>query len=182
MAVQDPTTGQEQDTANARANPPGDHPGRRSKLVPEHLIHFLEYLRQNGNVSLSSRMIGWSRSTVYAFAGENPSFKEAMREAVTEGRELLIGEAWKRATTWTTFKAEGSKETQVKPPSDRLLAVLIQGYFPEFKASHIETPTGEELLPETADLTQLDDDELDALERILTKVGGDLNVVSSGEG
>jgi hypothetical protein len=196
MAVQDPTTGQEQDTANARANPPG------SKLVPEHLIHFLEYLRQNGNVSLSSRMIGWSRSTVYAFANDNASFKEAMREAVAEGRELLIGEAWKRATTWATFTdtkdelhvrppsdrllaatfTDTKDELHVRPPSDRLLAVLVQGYFPEFKASHIETPDSGELLPETADLTQLDDDELDTLERILTKVGGDLNVVSSGEG
>jgi hypothetical protein len=181
MAVQDPMIEQDPDSANVRANASDDHPGRRSKLVPEHLIHFLEYLRQNGNVSLSSRMIGWSRSTVYAFANDNASFKEAMREAVAEGRELLIGEAWKRATTWATF-TDTKDELHVRPPSDRLLAVLVQGYFPEFKASHIETPDSGELLPETADLTQLDDDELDTLERILTKVGGDLNVVSSGEG
>ena len=180
MAVLDPRTGQEDDTDNVRANPESNPPGRRSKLVPEHLVHFLEHLRQTGNVSLSSRMIGWSRSTVYAFAGENPSFKEAMREAIAEGRELLIGEGWKRATTWTTF-TDDKENLHIKPPSDRLLAVLIQGYFPEFKASQVEQPPGDELLPETADLTQLDDAELDALERILIKVGGDISVVSSGE-
>ena len=177
MAVLDPRNEQEQDSANARTNDPGP----RSKLVPEHLVHFLEHLRQTGNVSLSSRMIGWSRSTVYAFAGENPSFKEAMREAIAEGRELLIGEGWKRATTWNSFTDE-KKNLHVTPPSDRLLAVLIQGYFPEFKPSHVEERPDDQLLPETADLTQLDDAELDALERILTKVGGDPSVVSSGEG
>lgn len=175
-----PPTEQKDNIDDARADQP-DHPGRRSKLIPEHLVNFLELLRQNGNVSLSSRMIGWSRSTVYTFANQNAEFKEAMRDAVNEGRELLVGEAWKRATTWTTFKPEGSKETHIKPPSDRLLGLLIQGYFQEFKAQRQEDRPGvDDLLPDTADLTKLSDPELETLEALLVKVGAD-RFASTGE-
>ena len=174
------SNGHKSDTPNARA--PGDPylPGR-SKLVPQNLVDFLELLRTNGNVALSARMIGWSRSTIYAFASENASFKEAMREAMAEGRELLVGEGWKRATSWTQFRDE-SNQLHVKPPSDRLLSVLIAGYFQEFKPGRGEDRPPDELLPETADLTQLSDAELEALEAILVKVGGDLDVVGAREG
>jgi len=146
-------------------------PGNRS-VVPLHLVQFLEALRQNGNVSLSARMIGWSRSTVYAFAGKNPSFREAMREALTEGRELLVGEAWKRAVTWAEY-TDTKKTLHVAPPSDRLLAILVAGYFQEFKPGRGDDVPADTLLPETADLTQLDDQELETLERILVKAGAD---------
>ena len=163
-----PNIEQEPDRVNARA---GDT-SRFYKLVPEHLVEFLELLRQNGNVSLSSRMIGWSRSTVYAFANENSSFKAAMNDAIAEGRELLVGEGWKRATTWTEYR-DSSDRVHIKPPSDRILIGLIQGYFQQFKASHVPTAAGDDLIPETADLTLLSDAELESLERILQKVGGD---------
>jgi len=177
--VGDPSNGQQSDTLNARADDDPFPPGR-SKLVPSNLVEFLELLRHNGNVSLSARLIGWSRSTVYAFAGENPSFREGMREAMTEGRELLVGEAWKRATSWTQFHDENSG-FHVKPPSDRLLAVLVQGYFQEFKPGRGEDAPADDFLPETADLTKLSDAELEVLERILVKVGAEQRV-GAGEG
>ena len=99
MALQDQEETPEQ---HAPARPRAT-PGNRS-LLPEYLIEFLEMLRMTGNVSLSARRIGWSRSTIYRFAAKNPSFREAMREALTEGRELLLGEAWKRATQWSELK------------------------------------------------------------------------------
>ncbi len=123
-------------------------------------------------VSLSSRRIGWSRSTIYAFAAKNPSFREAMREALTEGRELLLGEGWRRAGQWSEY-TDTSGNKHVQPPSDRLLSQLIGGYFPEFKPSRGDERPADDLLPETADLTLLSDAELEALERILVKVGGD---------
>ncbi len=147
-------------------------PGNRS-ILPEYLVEFLEVLRMTGNVSLSSRRIGWSRSTIYAFAAKNPSFREAMREALTEGRELLLGEAWKRATQWTELKDDKGKILQRTPPSDRLLAILVAGYFQEFKPGRGDDVPADALLPETADLTQLDDQELKTLERILVKAGAD---------
>lgn len=164
--------------ANPEEQTPGGHdpharatPGNRS-VLPIYLVEFLEALRHNGNVSLSARMIGWSRSTVYAFAAKNPSFREAMREALTEGRELLVGEAWKRAVTWAEY-TDTKKTLHVSPPSDRLLAILVAGYFQEFKPGRGDDVPADALLPETADLTQLDDQELRTLERILVKAGAD---------
>jgi hypothetical protein len=145
-------------------------------LMPEDLVQFLELLRNNGNVSMSARLVGRSRSTIYAFAGKAPSFREAMREAMTEGRELLLGEGWRRATQWTELKDDEGKVIDRKPPSDRLLAQLIGGYFQEFKPGRGDDLPPDELLPETADLTQLSDEELSDLERILTKVGADERV------
>jgi len=156
--------GQGTDSSDARA---------RSKLIPENLVRFLNLLSHNGNVSLSARMIGWSRSTVYAFAAKEPSFREAMREALTEGRELLLGEGWRRAYEWTELKDADGKVLARKPPSDRLLSQLIGGYFPEFKPGRGDDAPADDLLPETADLTKLSDQELEILERILTKVGAD---------
>ena len=157
---------------------PGGHdpraralPGNRS-VLPLHLVQFLEALRHNGNVSLSARIIGWSRSTVYAFAAKNPSFREAMREALTEGRELLVGEAWKRAVTWAEY-TDTKNTLHIQPPSDRLLAILVAGYFQEFKPGRGDDVPADALLPETADLTQLEDHELETLERILVKAGAD---------
>jgi hypothetical protein len=146
-------------------------PGNRS-VVPQNLVEFLEVLRQTGNVSLSARRIGWSRSTVYAFAGKNASFKEAMREAMSEGRELLVGEGWKRATTWTEY-TDTKKNLHIKPPSDRILSILIAGYFQEFKPGRGDDTPADALIPETADLTLLDDNELETLEAILVKAGVD---------
>ena len=162
----------EQSTINGHGPRARATPGNR-QILPEYLVQFLEVLRMTGNVSLSSRRIGWSRSTIYNFAAKNPSFREAMREALTEGRELLLGEAWKRATRWSELKDENGKILQRIPPSDRLLAILVAGYFQEFKPGRGDDVPADALLPETADLTQLDDGELRILERILVKAGAD---------
>ena len=145
-------------------------------LMAEDLVRFLELLRNNGNVSMSARLIGRSRSTIYAFAGKAPSFREAMREALTEGRELLLGEGWRRATQWSELFDDDGKIIARKPPSDRLLSQLIGGYFQEFKPGRGDDAPPDELLPETADLTLLSDQELADLERILTKVGAEERV------
>ena len=143
---------------------------RGSWLMSSDLARFLELLRNNGNVSMSARIIGRSRSTIYAFAGKAPSFREAMREAMVEGRELLLGEGWRRATQWSELKDEDGKVLARQPPSDRLLAQLIGGYFQEFKPGRADDAPPDELLPETADLTLLSDADLEDLERILSKV------------
>jgi hypothetical protein len=166
MAETDNQTPPGHDPARERAKP-----GHRS-LLPENLVDFLRTLRHTGNVSLSARRIGWSRSTVYAFAQKNASFRESMREAMTEGRELLVGEGWKRATTWSEY-TDTKNNLHIKPPSDRILSILIAGYFQEFKPGRGDEALGDLLIPETADLTLLEDHELADLERILVKAGVD---------
>lgn len=169
MADQDKKkNGHNQDKLNAGA--------RGNWLMSEDLVRFLDLLRNNGNVSMSARIIGRSRSTIYAFAAKAPSFREAMREAMTEGRELLLGEGWRRATSWTECRDDDGKVIARQPPSDRLLSQLIGGYFQEFKPGRGDDLPPDELLPETADLTKLSDQELADLERILTKVGAEERV------
>lgn len=167
MADQDNKTNGHNEDSSTRA--------RGGWLMSEDLVRFLELLRNNGNVSMSARLIGRSRSTIYAFAQKAPSFREAMREAMVEGRELLLGEGWRRATTWTEH-VDTDNNKHVKPPSDRLLSQLIGGYFQEFKPGRGDDAPPDELLPETADLTLLSDQELADLERILTKVGAEERV------
>ena len=157
-------------------NQDGSTDARGAWLMSEDLVRFLELLRNNGNVSMSARLIGRSRSTIYAFAAKAPSFREAMREAMTEGRELLLGEGWRRATQWSELFDDDGKIVARHPPSDRLLAQLIGGYFQEFKPGRGDDAPPDELLPETADLTLLSDQELSDLERILTKVGAEERV------
>ena len=157
-------------------NQDGSTRARGNWLMSEDLVRFLELLRNNGNVSMSARLIGRSRSTIYAFAAKAPSFREAMREAMTEGRELLLGEGWRRATQWSELFDDDGKIVARHPPSDRLLAQLIGGYFQEFKPGRGDDAPPDELLPETADLTLLSDQELSDLERILTKVGAEERV------
>jgi len=153
-----------QDTFNAGA--------RGHWLSPLDLTQFLELLRNNGNVSMSARLIGRSRSTIYAFADKAPSFKEAMREAMIEGRELLLGEGWRRAHQFTEHRDQDGK-IHVQPPSDRLLSQLIGGFFSEFRPGNKDERAPDELLPDSADLTQLSDADLEALEKILSKVSSD---------
>lgn len=163
----------DQDKKNNGHNGDASTRARGHWLVAEDLVQFLELLRNNGNVSMSARLIGRSRSTIYAFAGKAPSFREAMREALTEGRELLLGEGWRRATQWSTLFDDDGKVIARSPPSDRLLSQLIGGYFQEFKPGRGDDLPPDELLPETADLTKLSDQELADLERILSKVGAE---------
>ena len=117
-----------QDTFNAGA--------RGHWLSPLDLNQFLELLRNNGNVSMSARLIGRSRSTIYAFADQDGKI-------------------------------------HVQPPSDRLLSQLIGGFFTEFRPGNKEERAPDELLPDSADLTQLSDADLEALEKILSKVSSD---------
>ena len=168
MAGQDEQKNGHNEDASTRA--------RGGWLMAEDLVKFLELLRNNGNVSMSARLVGRSRSTIYAFAGKAPSFREAMREAMVEGRELLLGEGWRRATQWSELKDEKGEVIARQPPSDRLLSQLIGGYFQEFKPGRGDDLPADELLPETADLTKLSDDELTDLERILSKVGAEPSV------
>lgn len=168
----------EQNTDN-ESNTLHDHPGRRSRLLPEYLAQFLNLLKNNGNVSLSARIVNRSRSSIYQFANENPDFKEAMRDAIKEGRELLIGEGWKQATTWTEH-TDSKGGLHVRAPDGATLRMLISGYFQMFKAGRDTEPElVDEIIPESADLTTLSKTELDTLEGLLAKLGGDVNAVTS---
>lgn len=142
------------------------------KLVPEKLLSFLDALRHNGNVSMSARMVHSSRSAIYAFAEKNPAFQQAMKGAIAEAREFLLGEAWRRALdgaekpVWYRGRQVGSQVER----SDTLLNTLIKGYFPELGDRNHGNSESESVVPDSADLTKLSDSELEVLEKILLKL------------
>lgn len=142
------------------------------KLVPETLLRFLDALRHNGNVSMSARIVNLSRSSIYAFADKNLTFKNAMNEAIVEAREFLLGEAWRRALhgvekpIWYQGRQIG---TQLER-SDSLLNTLLKGYFPELGDRNNGDSKNELIVPDSADLTKLSDSELETLEEILLKL------------
>jgi len=142
------------------------------KLVPDKLVQFLEALSHNGNISMSARMIGMSRSTILKFAQKNPSFRVAMNEAIEEARDIALGELLRRGLrgweepVWYRGQEVGS----VRKYSDSCLIRYVQAYFPEFRDRRGEESTCSDLIPEEADLTKLTDEELEVLEGILVKL------------
>lgn len=142
------------------------------KLVPDKLVQFLEALSHNGNISMSARMIGMSRSTILKFAQKNPSFRVAMNEAIEEAKDFALGELLRRGVrgwkepVWYRGQEVGS----VRKYSDSCLIRYVQAHFPEFRDGRGEWKKGNELIPEEADLTKLTDTELELLEHILVKL------------
>lgn len=121
---------------------------------------------------MSARIVNLSRSSIYAFADKNLTFKNAMNEAIVEAREFLLGEAWRRALhgvekpIWYQGRQIG---TQLER-SDSLLNTLLKGYFPELGDRNNGDSKNELIVPDSADLTKLSDSELETLEEILLKL------------
>jgi len=78
----------------------------------EAMDRFLEKLRESGDVSLSARAAGISRSTVYDWRRKWKTFEGEWDDAKEEGVDGLEGEAWRRA----------------RKHSDRLLMFLLKAY------------------------------------------------------
>lgn len=152
-------------------------------LTPEVANRFLNLLAENGNVTMSAKMVGMNRRSIYKFAERSPGFRKAMREAQAEAKELLIGEARRRAVQGVQEDVyyQGQPCGQVKKYSDALLALLIRGHYgiphpseanlnllddEQLHQLNINEETSEE---EQYDFSLLTDDELDQLESLLTK-------------
>ena len=67
MAVNRDQKNTENPQSEHNENWTGDNNQWGYKLVPDNLIRFLEALSHNGNISMSARMIGMSRSTILKF-------------------------------------------------------------------------------------------------------------------
>jgi len=122
-------------------------------LNAEFVSRFLKLLAENGNVTMSAKIVGKSRRSIYKFAERCPEFRDAMREAQAEAKELLIGEARRRAIQGVQedIYYQGQPCGQVTKYSDSLLALLIRG--------HYGIPH-----PSAANLNLLDDKELHQLD------------------
>jgi len=150
----------------------GDNNQWGYKLVPDNLVRFLEALSHNGNISMSARMIGMSRSTILKFAQTNPSFRVVMNEAIEEVKDFALGELLRRGVrgwdepVWYRGKEVGS----IRRYSDSCLIRYVQAHLSEFNSGNSHEPESQELIPHEADLTILSDQELEQLEQILIKL------------
>jgi len=145
------------------------------KLLPEKLAQFLEALAHNGNISMSARMIGMSRSTILKFAHKNPEFRLAMDEAIEDAKDFALGELLRRGLQgWKEpVWYRGQEVGTVRKFSDACLIRYVEAHHSQFRRRERQQQTVPSLVPETADLTKLTDAELDFLERVLIKLDGD---------
>ncbi len=150
-------------------------------LNTEVITRFLKLLAENGNVSMSAKMVGMNRRSIYKFAERCSEFRGAMREAQAEAKELLIGEARRRAVQGVQedIYYQGQPCGQVTKYSDALLALLIRGHYgiPHPSTTNLNMLDDIQLHQQSIDdeeneeydFSLLSDDEIDQLDSLLTK-------------
>lgn len=84
--------------------------------MPDWAPKFLAILSQTCNVRAACSAAGIAGPTAYRTFEAFPIFREAWQDALREGRDILLQEAWTRALRG----------------SDKMLAMLIRMYFPEY--------------------------------------------------
>jgi hypothetical protein len=149
---------------------------------------FVEALGQSGNVALACRAAGVARSSVYELRNRDPEFAAAWSGALEEACDALEAEARRRAMEGMPQKKFTRSGEPILDPetgeqyvervySDQLLVFLLKGHRPERYRERIEHtgrnggPIRTQQVP--LDLTQLSDEELDDLERLVHKAASD---------
>lgn len=84
--------------------------------MPDWAPTFLEMMAKTCNVRASCMAAGISSTSAYNAYQEFPVFRQEWENAKTEGRDILLQEAWRRALHG----------------SDRLLGLLLKMYYPEY--------------------------------------------------
>lgn len=104
-----------------------------TRFTPKKRLRFLEHLKNTANVTLSARLVGVSRRTVYNHRAADPGFASAWDTAVDEAIDLLEAEARRRAVDGTDRPVYQGGELvgYVRGYSDTLLIFLLKGHRPE---------------------------------------------------
>lgn len=95
--------------------------------------NFLKWLAKRGNVADACRKVDIARSWIYEVRNADPDFAAAWDEALTEGTELLEGEAFRRAKEGVPEPVyyQGERVGFVRKYSDTLLIFLLKAHKPE---------------------------------------------------
>jgi hypothetical protein len=103
--------------------------------------HFLEQLRQHGNVTRAAQSIGRSRDTLYIYRDAHPEFKALWESAVESFVDGLETEAARRAAVGVLRPVYqgGKKVGEVTEYSDRLLEFLLDRRRYPAKSKHEHT-------------------------------------------
>ena len=94
---------------------------------------FIEELARSGNVLLSSRKAGVSRTAVYNARKEDPAFADQWDDAIDEAVDLLEAVARGRAVNGTEKPVYrgGVQVGTIREYSDTLLMFLLKAHRPE---------------------------------------------------
>lgn len=94
---------------------------------------FIEKLIETGNISLSARLIGVGRRTLYDARERDPEFREAWDTALEEAADLLEAEARRRAVEGVDrpIYQRGELVGYERQYSDTLLIRLLEAHKPE---------------------------------------------------
>jgi hypothetical protein len=94
---------------------------------------FIEELARSGNVLLSSRKAGVSRTAVYKARNEDPTFADQWDDAIDEAVDLLEAVARGRAVNGTEKPVYrgGVQVGTIREYSDTLLIFLLKAHRPE---------------------------------------------------
>lgn len=134
---------------------------------------WLDTFRWCGMVSTACELMGISRNTVYAERQRNEDFALAWADAEEESTEAMEREAYRRAVEGVTtpLVSAGKHVTDVQSYSDRLLEFMLKSRRPEKYRDRVDVNHSGKIEKRVkVDLEKLDDNELDALERIAAKL------------
>ena len=147
---------------------------------------FLEALRNSGNVRAAATVVGIERSTAYRARKRSVRFARQWDEALEDAADVLLAEARRRALkgieepVFYGGKLVGTRHRY----SDALLMFLINRAHPQKKAeSGSETVIGADPLQSggSFNYAALSDEEVAALEELLTKAESATDVPSPSE-
>lgn len=114
-------------TAPVPAMPSGDGKTRQdvgTKREPVWVVPFLMMLRECGNVGRSAEIAGISRSHVYLYRDQNPSFAERWGEAMNDALDKVELSLFERAT-------KGTERLKFDKRGDALIDPRTQEFYVE---------------------------------------------------
>jgi hypothetical protein len=134
---------------------------------------WLDLFEWTGLVSDACEMLGVGRSTVYDERQRNEEFAIAWSDVELRSTERMEAEAYRRAVhgVTTPMVSAGVHVTDVQSYSDRLLEFMLKARKPEKYRDRVDVNHSGRIEKRVKiDLARLDDDELDALDRIAAKL------------
>lgn len=144
----------------------------RTKRTPATEADFLARLSRGYTVTGACGATGIGRRTVYHWRGHDPVFANHWDNAVEAGNDALEDEARNRAVDGVEEPVfyQGKQCGTVLKYSDSLLMFLLKSRRPEkfserYRVVHIRPEAGQ------ADLSNLSDQELEALNDLIAKAG-----------
>jgi len=143
-----------------------------AELAYQAQTEFLQELRRTGSIRLAAEATGIPTPQIRHMLAEDPQFAALYQHALELATDDLEAEARRRAVTGVTRPVfyQGEVCGAIQEYSDTLLTQLLKANRPEkYRERYEVTGKVDHAHQHNIDLTQLDDTELDVLEKLLEK-------------